>query len=96
MRYTLDTGDHIIYNWDIKQRKCEKMGYAFVSYSSKNASAAKTVREILVKRSVNIWMAPYDIPAGSKYAAVINRAVRDCACFLLLLTNEAQESNWVE
>ncbi len=40
-------------------------------------------------------MAPYDIPAGSKYAQVISRAIKECSCFLLLLTNAAQESTWV-
>ncbi|MCD7819156.1 MAG: toll/interleukin-1 receptor domain-containing protein [Lachnospiraceae bacterium] len=41
-------------------------------------------------------MAPYDIPAGSRYAYVINDAVQNCSCFVLLLTNASQESQFVE
>ena len=40
-------------------------------------------------------MAPGDIPPGSTYAGVINRAVKKCACFILLLSNNAQGSIWV-
>ena len=41
-------------------------------------------------------MAPYDIPAGSKYAAVITKAIRDCSCFVLLLSNDSQASEAVD
>lgn len=41
-------------------------------------------------------MAPYDIPAGSSYAHVINDALENCSCFILLLTNASQESQYVE
>ena len=37
-------------------------------------------------------MAPYDIPAGSRYAAVITKAIRECSCFVLLLSNDSQAS----
>lgn len=40
-------------------------------------------------------MAPGDIPVGSKYAGVINKAVKNCSCFLLVLSNDAQNSVWV-
>lgn len=71
------------------------MGYAFISYSSKNQSSADSMRALLDKNNIDTWMAPYDIPIGSKYAMVINRAVKDCSCFILLLTDHAQNSVWV-
>lgn len=40
-------------------------------------------------------MASYNIPVGGKYADGINRAIRECACFVLLLTADAQNSIWV-
>jgi TPR repeat protein len=40
-------------------------------------------------------MAPYDIPPGRKYAEVINKAIKGCDCFALLLTNQSQNSIWV-
>lgn len=41
-------------------------------------------------------MAPYDIPAGSRYAYVINDALENCTCVVLLLTNASQSSQFVE
>jgi hypothetical protein len=70
--------------------------YAFISYSSKNQQSADAVRALLLENNLNCWMAPYDIPAGSKYAHVINDAIENCACFVLLLTEEAQASEFVE
>lgn len=71
------------------------MGYAFISYSTKNQTSADAMRDLLRKKGIETWMAPGDIPAGSKYAQVINRAVKDCACFILMLSEDAQNSVWV-
>lgn len=71
-------------------------GYVFISYSSKNQTYAEATRSLLKQEQINSWMAPYDIPAGSKYAYVINDAIQNCSCVLLLLTEEAQESEFVE
>lgn len=72
------------------------MGYAFISYSTKNQSSADAMRKLFNKHNIDTWMAPYDIPAGSKYAAVITQAIRDCSCFVLLLSNDSQASEAVD
>ena len=69
--------------------------YVFISYSTKNQAPADTMRALLRENGINTWMAPEDIPAGSKYAQVINRAVKNCACFILILSDDAQNSVWV-
>ena len=71
------------------------MGYVFISYSTKNKILAEAMRDLLKSEGVETWMAPKDIPAGSKYAQVINRSIKDCSCFLLMLSNDAQNSVWV-
>ena len=71
------------------------MGYAFISYSTKNQPDADALKQIFVKKGIRTWMAPGDIPVGSKYAQVINRAIKECDCFVLLLTDAAQNSPWV-
>lgn len=71
------------------------MGYAFISYSSENQAPADSMRALLKKNNIDSWMAPYDIPIGSKYAMVINQAVKGCSCLILLLTDYAQNSVWV-
>ena len=71
------------------------MGYVFISYSTKNQKAADATRSLLSRRKIDTWMAPYDIPAGSSYAEVIPDALKNCACVVLLLTKDAQQSPWV-
>jgi len=71
------------------------MGYAFISYSSKDSTAADTIKDVLNSSGVSTWMAPYDIPPGSKYAQVISRSIKECACVVLLLTYNSQASVWV-
>ena len=73
----------------------ETSGYAFISYSSKNYIEAETMRAILNESGIKTWMAPGDIPVGKKYAQVINRAIKNCSCFVLILSDEAQSSVWV-
>ena len=70
--------------------------YIFVSYSSKNKAEADAIRELLKDNELESWMAPYDIPAGEKYAYVIDRAREECACVLLLLSKDAQDSDHVD
>lgn len=73
-----------------------KDNYVFISYSSKNQQMADSVRLLLKENNISCWMAPYDIPAGSRYAYVINDALEKCSCLLLLLTNASQMSQFVE
>lgn len=69
--------------------------YVFISYSTKNQLEADALRQLLIDNGIATWMAPGDIPAGSKYAQVISKAVKNCACFVLLLSENAQNSIWV-
>lgn len=71
------------------------MGYAFISYSSKNQASADALRNLLNGKGVKTWMAPGDIPVGSSYMKEINVALKNCACLVLLLSNAAQGSQWV-
>lgn len=71
------------------------MGYAFISYSTKNQATADAMRELLKMHNIDTWMAPNDIPVGSKYAQVIGQAVKNCTCLLLLLSDDSQNSPWV-
>jgi hypothetical protein len=71
------------------------IGYAFLSYSSKNQDFADAMREVLIRNGLKVWMAPGDIPAGSKYADVINKAIKNCGCVILMLSEASQNSVWV-
>jgi len=71
------------------------MGYAFISYSTKEQSLADAMKKLLEKHGIQTWMVPSDIPAGNKYAQVINQAIKGCSCFILMLSNNSQNSVWV-
>ena len=73
-----------------------KKNYVFISYSSKNQQMADSIRLLFEENNISCWMAPYDIPADSKYAYVINDALENCSCLLLLLTSASQMSQFVE
>lgn len=71
------------------------MGYAFISYSSKDAKIAAKLKNVLDNNGIDSWIAPDDIPVGSKYAKVISSALKNCSCLILLLSDNSQASTWV-
>ncbi len=70
----------------------------FVSYATGDAGdIAENVVIDLERRGLRCWVAPRDIPAGSKsWAAEIVRAIRDCDNFVLLLSEAANASDEIE
>lgn len=71
------------------------MGYAFISYSTQNTEIAFSLRALLEKHNIDSWIAPNNIPAGYRYAQVINQAVRQSSCLILLLSESSQNSSFV-
>ena len=71
------------------------MGYAFISYSNKDRIAAEFIKDTLNSHGIATWMAPEDIPPGSKYAQVISKSIKESACIILILTDNSQNSKWV-
>lgn len=71
------------------------LGYAFISYNSANKKVATRLKKLLNGSGVETWIAPDDIPVGKKYAKVLNSALKNSACLVLLLSDAAQSSNWV-
>lgn len=72
------------------------MGYVFISYSSKNRESADAIRNLFMENGIDTWMAPYDLTKDNHYIKVINQVIKDCACFLLILSQSAQQSSFVE
>ena len=71
------------------------MGYAFISYSTKNQQMADSFKTLFNQNGIETWMAPGDMPFGSTYTSTINRAIKGASCFVLLLSENAQGSQWV-
>lgn len=70
--------------------------YVFISYSSKDIVKVNKIVELLESMNVEYWKAPEKIPAGSSYANEIVNAIENCSLFLVILSENAQSSIWVE
>ena len=71
------------------------MRQVFISYSSKDQPQAEAVRNVIEQNGISCWMAPRDIPGGSNYTKEIPTAIRGCQAFVLMLSQNAQNSPWV-
>ncbi len=73
------------------------MGHdVFISYSSKNKAAADATCHILENNSIKCWMAPRDIPAGSEYGDLIDKAIKTSKVVVVVFSQTAAESQWVK
>lgn len=73
------------------------MGHdVFLSYSTKDKTAAEAVCVALEQRGVGVWMAPRDIPPGSSYAASIVEAIDSARVLVLVFSAAANGSQDVE
>lgn len=71
------------------------MRQVFISYSTKDQAQAEAVRHVIEQNGITCWMAPRDIPGGSNYTKEIPSAIRGCQAFVLMLSQNAQNSHWV-
>jgi len=67
----------------------------FISYSSKEAAQVYELKSMLEANGISCWMAPDSILSGSNYASEIPKAIDNCAVFLLVLSDNSQNSKWV-
>lgn len=70
--------------------------HVFISYSSKDVEYVNQITEAMERAGIAYWKAPNNIPTGSNYAKEIPKAIRECSLFLLVYSNNAQNSIWVE
>ena len=72
------------------------MNSVFISYSSKNNTEVCEITKMFDKYGISYWKAPEMISAGSNYAREIPRVITECPVFLLVISNDSQQSVWVE
>lgn len=81
-------------------RKAEEMmenvPNLFISYCSAQRECADSIRNLLEEKGIACWMAPYSIPTGSSYQAEIPAALSKISNVLLILSEEAEKSRWVQ
>lgn len=71
------------------------MNKVFISYSSKEYEIADSFRKAFTERGIKCWMAPESIPIGSNYAVEIPKAIENADIFVLILSENSQNSVWV-
>jgi hypothetical protein len=69
---------------------------AFISHASEDAAIAATITDYLESNGVSCWVAPRDITPGREYSAEIVEAIESSAVFVLVLSENANESIFVK
>ena len=68
---------------------------AFISYSSKDKTAADAACAVLERAGVRCWIAPRDIRPGVEYGAAIIDAIERCRVMVLIFSSNANESRQI-
>ena len=68
----------------------------FISYSGKDQNFAERLSADLQNKGVRCWFAPHDMPIGGKILDEIDAAIRLREKLLLILSEHAIASDWVE
>jgi TIR domain/Pentapeptide repeats (8 copies) len=68
----------------------------FISYSSKDQAFAERLHADLQNKGVRCWFAPHDMPIGAKIIDALDKAIQLQDKVLLILSDGAVASDWVE
>ena len=68
----------------------------FISYSSKDQLFAERFHADLQNKGVRCWFAPHDMPIGAKIIDALDEAIQLRDKVLLILSESAIASDWVE
>jgi hypothetical protein len=68
----------------------------FISYSSKDQVFVERLHADLQAKGVRCWFAPHDLPIGAKILDALDEAIRLRDKVLLILSEHAIVSDWVE
>src|SRR5688572_12225611 len=71
------------------------MSHIFISYSKLNKEYADALKNFLQEQGFDVWIDDR-IDTGDRWWKVIAKAIRECNAFLVVMTPEAYESEWVE
>ncbi|MGD0023456.1 MAG: toll/interleukin-1 receptor domain-containing protein [Xanthobacteraceae bacterium] len=68
---------------------------AFISYSSRDKTAADAACAVLESAGIRCWIAPRDIRAGGEYGAAIIEAIDRCQVMVLIFSSSANDSQQI-
>jgi TIR domain len=72
------------------------MGFdTFISYSSKDKTAADAACAVLEQAGIRCWIAPRDIRPGGEYGGAIIEAIEQCRVMVLIFSSSANSSRQI-
>lgn len=72
----------------------ERDGFVFISYKREDVVIADTIHKALLKAGFPVWW-DQKIQCGQKWSAVLDEAVKQALCIVVLWSPKATESIWV-
>lgn len=70
------------------------MSHIFISYSSKDAAFANRLADDLSRYS-KVWIDHEGIKAGVEWENALEKAIRECGVFLIVVSPDSNRSEWV-
>lgn len=70
------------------------MSHVFISYSKKDKIYARKLADHLISQGFDVWIDDR-IDYGDTWERVIFKAIDDCLAFLVIMTPQSYESDWV-
>ena len=72
------------------------MSHIFISYSKQNIDFARHLRRLLQDQGFSVWMDETQLGASEKWWSSIERNIKSASAFIVILSPDARESDWVE
>jgi iron(II)-dependent oxidoreductase len=72
------------------------MAHIFISYSKLDIDFARHLRGMLEREGFDVWMDESDLSPSVHWWPNIERAIRGCGAFIIIMSPNAKESEWVE
>lgn len=72
------------------------MSHLFISYSKQNIDFARYLRALLEAEGCPVWMDEVRLQPSARWWKEIEESVHACAAFVVIMSPDAAESDWVE
>jgi hypothetical protein len=72
------------------------MSHVFISYSKQNVDFARYLRALLEGEGCAVWMDEVRLQPSARWWKAIEENIHTCAAFVVVMSPEAAESDWVE
>ena len=69
--------------------------HVFISFQSSDIKLAGLIRNALIAQGINVFLAPYSIPPGTRWSSEIFRSLKSSDMVLFLASKKAIQSDYV-